>query len=317
MGVLHGRDLLSPKYPTAIIKDVSKRLHFVPIKHTIGDYFMTKLDNKWYIFKIDSEVCEYRETLTKSFKVYMYDTNHFRPLKSEVTEIEHALKKNHLPKINSTMADVFKLLGSREKNTDEFTGHNIAEIIKKINNYDKSKLAKIIPKDQNLFKNQMEIILNYLDNLGIEKIVTPVKSISNFIQDDLRGVNPGFLGTVGDQLESLDFENKKVNNTPIGSKKAWVKIIAVALLITVIGLVLYMANNSGAFDEIMGLTSSFDAAGDFFKVQNQGPPPTDVLTQYPTPESAKAAIDAGKVNLNDFPVEMRPLINSVKVEAKQ
>jgi len=153
MGVLHGRDLLSSKFPIAIIKDASKRLHFVPIKHTIGDYFMTKIDNKWYFFKIDDEICEYRQTLTKSFKVLLYDTKHYTPIKSEIKELELLLQKNNLPKVGINLANAFRLFASRE-NKDEFTAHDINDILKKIYNYDKSKLAKIIPREENLFQNQ-------------------------------------------------------------------------------------------------------------------------------------------------------------------
>ena len=308
MGVLHGRDLFSSKFPTAIIKDSSKRLHFVPIKHVIGDYFITVLDNKWYIFKIDDEVCEYRQSLTKSFKVYLYDTKHFRPIKSEIKELELALKKNGLPKVNIQLANVFRLLGNREKNMDEFTGHTIKDIIEKIDKYDKSKLARIIPKDQNLYKKQFEIIANYLDNLDIEKIVTPLKSISNFIEDDLRGRDPGFLGTIANQLESLDYESRKVNNEPVGSKKAWILPIAVIMIVMLVGVVLYMAYEQGMFD---GLTSMLP---DISKVSLTPPPPpaTGVVAKYPSPEAAKAAIDRGDAKLTDFPPEMRGLISSVK-----
>ena len=310
MGVLHGRDLFSSKYPTAMIKDASKRLHFVPIKHTIGDYFMTKLDNKWYFFKIDSEVCEYRQSLTKSFKVYQYDTTHYRPIKSEIKELELLLKKNSLPKVGINLSNIFRLLGNREKEGEEFSPHVIAEIIEKINNYDKSKISRIIPKDQSMFKNQMESLLNYLDNLGIDKIVTPVKGISNFIEGDLRAKDPGFLGTIGDQLESLEFESKKVNNEALGNKKAWLLPIALVFIVALIGGILYMAYEQGAFDS---LTTMIPDISDVSLL-----PPTapagDILKKYPSPEAAKAAIDRGEVSITAFPPEMRDAISNIKIE---
>ena len=306
MGVLHGRDIFSSKYPTAIIKDSSKRLHFVPIKHTIGDYFITILDNKWYIFKIDDEICEYRQTLTKSFKVVIYDTKHFRPIKSEIKELELLLKKEGLPKVNIPLANIFRLLGNRERSTEEFDGHNIKEIIDQIDEYDKSKLARIIPKDQAMFKKQFEIIANYMDNLGIEKIVTPLKSVSNFIEDDLRGRDPGFLGTIANQLESLDYESRKVNNEPIGSKKAWLLPIALIMIVGLIGGILFMAYEQGAFDSITSMVP--DISGISLQPQTQAP----ATGGYATPEAAKAAVDSGEASITDFPPEMRALINSVE-----
>ena len=307
MGVLHGRDLFSSKFPTAIIKDGSKRLHFVPIKHTIGDYFITILDNKWYIFKVDNEVCEYRQSLTKSFRVYIYDTKHFRPIKSEIKELELLLKKEGLPtKVNIPLANIFRLLGNREKNTGEFTGHDIKDIITKIDEYDKSKLARIIPKDQAIFKQQFEIIANYMDNLGIDVIGTPLKSISNFIEDDLRGRDPGFLGTIANQLESLDYESRKVNNEPLGSKKAWLLPLALVMIVGLIGGIMYMAYEQGAFD---GITSMIP---DISQVSLQPQQAVNPTGGYDTPEAAKAAIDSGNAKITDFPPEMRSLINSVE-----
>ena len=70
MGVLHGRDLLSSKWITAIISDSSHRVHFVPIKHVIGDYFITDIDGDVYAFKIDGRrILQYRESMVKTFRI--------------------------------------------------------------------------------------------------------------------------------------------------------------------------------------------------------------------------------------------------------
>src|SRR3990172_12073193 len=122
MAVLHGRDLFSSKYITAEIKDASKRLWYVPIKYTIGEYFLANLGDQTYCFKIDNEICQYREKFTKSFRVIQYDIKHYRPMKPEIKELELMLKENNLPRMNGLLSDIIRVLGRREK-LYEFTPH--------------------------------------------------------------------------------------------------------------------------------------------------------------------------------------------------
>ena len=71
MGVLHGRDIYSSKWITAEISDASNRVHYVPIKHTLGDYFLADILGDVYAFKIDgSRILQYRETLVKTCLLY-------------------------------------------------------------------------------------------------------------------------------------------------------------------------------------------------------------------------------------------------------
>ena len=73
MGVLHGRDLLSPRHTTAIIWDASNRLYFVPIKYSLGDYFPVVINGLLYVFKIDgSRILTYKEVGSKSFRVLYF-----------------------------------------------------------------------------------------------------------------------------------------------------------------------------------------------------------------------------------------------------
>ena len=52
MGVLSGRDILTSKFITAEITDSEDRIHYVAIKHTIGDFFVADLDGKFFAFSL-------------------------------------------------------------------------------------------------------------------------------------------------------------------------------------------------------------------------------------------------------------------------
>ena len=128
MGVLHGRDMLSSKWITAIISDASHRVHFVPIKHTIGDYFITDIDGDVYAFKIDGRrILQYRESMVKTFRILQYDISHHLPLSAETKELEIILELNKLPKVDGMLANIFKILGSKERG--DFVSHKLVELI--------------------------------------------------------------------------------------------------------------------------------------------------------------------------------------------
>jgi len=311
MGVLHGRDLFSSKYITAEIKDSSKRLWYVPIKYTIGDYFLASIQRQTYCFKIDSEICQYREKLTKQFQVIQYDIKHYRPLKSEIKELELLLKKEGLSKVDGTMAHILRVLSAKEKKEHEFTPHDLDEWIKKISEYEDKNISKVIPKDQHKFSIEMASIINYLDNMGIEKIATPVRGVSEFIEDDLKATDPKFLGTVATTLQNLDFENKRVTNSPSGSKVAWLKWILIISLVVIVALVVYVAYSNGWFDPILNAGKALEDVNFSF---TPGAAPTDAgfAQKYPTPEAAKAALDRGELHESQIPPAMRELVKNVK-----
>jgi len=180
MGVLHGRDLLSSKWITAVISDASNRVHFIPIKHTIGDYFVCDIDEETYAFRIDgSRILQWRESMVKTFRIIQYDVSHYLPLTAKVKELEMILQANHLPKVDGMLASIFKILGSKEKKN--FEPHKLTDLVARIAEYEtKSKVSGIQP-DQNFSKQAMNMI-NYLDHLNVEEIVTPLKKYQSLFK---------------------------------------------------------------------------------------------------------------------------------------
>ena len=283
MGVLHGRDMLSSKWITAIISDASHRVHFVPIKHTIGDYFITDIDGDVYAFKIDGRrILQYRESMVKTFRILQYDITHHLPLSSESKELEIILELNKLPKVDGMLANIFKILGSKER--DDFISHKLSELIDKIQGYEKVQAQTEL--NERYSKEAMNMI-NYLDHLDVREIVTPLKKVSEFIQEDLIATDPKFMGTVVSSYQRTDMEHKKVTNTPIASKQAWIKFVAIFMAIGMVGAVGYIVYDGGHLDSMMGGMS----------MPSLGQISDDVIMkQYPNSESLRIAVDSGEVD---------------------
>ena len=47
-------------------------------------------------------------------------------------------------------------------------------------------------------------IINYLQGLSVDEIITPLRNVSNFIQEDLVSTDPSFMGTVIESYQRTD-----------------------------------------------------------------------------------------------------------------
>ena len=302
MIIPHSKSIFSSKWITAEIADGSSRLHFVPIKHTIGDYFVAMINKQLYAFKlVGSDIKTYRQTLVKSFRVLRYDTTHYRPISADSEDLKLVLEKNSLPKINMLLFNVLKLLGRREKATFE--------------NHDLPKLIKEIADKENEYGEQVKNIQNYLENLKIDEIVTPVKRIADYLEGDLLATDPQFLGATISSYQRTDVEHKKVTNYPVGAKSAWLKWIAIIALIGLVGAIGYIAYVQGVFDGLTGMFGSFQlqGGGPSFLQPNQPSQSENIMSKYPTPEALKAAIDRGEVDYDSLPPDIKKLVDGVKL----
>lgn len=207
---------------------------------------------------------------------------------TDIKEIEKILSENSLPKINMRMYSLFKLLGNREKK--EFIEHDLNELIKEI----KEKESE--------YAEQVKNVTNYLEHLKVDKIVTPVRKIAEFIESDLLMTDPKFLGSIIDHYQRTDIEHKKVTNSPITGKIAWMKIIAILAIAGMIIGVGYYIYESGTFSNgIPGLSFS------------NKPTSEQLMKQYSTPEAMRAALDSGKLKYDELPPDIQKMIDKVKV----
>lgn len=297
MGILKHKDIFNSKWITAEITDAANRVWYIPIKNPLGDYFLADIDNQVYCFKIDgARVKTYRHTLVKSFRILQYDTNHYNPISAgDNKELENVLRKNNLPRVNLMLFNILKALGKMEK--EEFEPHDLKELTAKIS------------KKEEQYAEQVKNITNYLESLNVNQIVTPVKKISEFLEDDLMETDPKFLGTIVSTFQRTDIEHRKVTNTPITGKMAWLKFMAIAIvLLGVVGIGWYLYD-SGTFE------SGFSFPGFDASSLGLGPAedPIKVWTDKYTPEELKAAIDRGEVDRSELPKELQRVVDSVEL----
>jgi hypothetical protein len=288
MAVLTGKNIFSSKWITAEITDASNRIFYVPIKKTIGDYFLANIEGHEYCFKIDgSRIKVYQHTLVRSFRILHYDLNHYLPISADDNkELEEVIKYNGLPKMNMMLFNILKLLGKREK--ESFTPHDLEELVAEVAQHETE------------YKERVENIKNYLSHLNIKQIVTPVKKLTEFLEGDLIATDSKFMGTIVMQHARTDEEHKKVTNTPITGKQDWIKIMLVIAVIGIIAFAAYYLWSSGA------LTSLIPTFGIGAGTNNQ------LMAQYATPEELKAAIDRGEVDPNTLPPDMKKMLASYK-----
>ena len=290
MGVLHGRDLFSTKWITAIITDASSRMHIVPIKHTLGDYFITDIDESTYVFKIDgSRTVQYRQTLTKSFSVLQYTTQHYLPYSGSVKELEMVLQKNSLPKADSMLAKIFRVLAAKEKK--QFIPHNLRDLAATIQDFERGSKSNAPTQVQEQYSKEAMNMLRYLERLSSDEIITPIKHISELIQDDLIATDPKFLGSVVSSYQRTDLEHKKVTNTPITAKQGWMKFLLIFMGIGLVGFIGFYLYDSGMLENL-GMDTMMPSFG--------GMSDAELMERYPDGNSLKAAVDSGELDYNSL-----------------
>jgi len=177
------------------------------------------------------------------------------------------------------------MLGEREKT--DFKEHNITELIGQV--LDAKAKSPIDTKN----------IVTYLKNLDVEKIITPVKKVADFIQEDLLPVNPAFLGTVIGQWIRAETVRKKVMNTPTTGKIPWLKLLILITIVAAIAVIVIWAIQSDVFSGLIPTIGQSTSQ--------------DIIAKYPTPESLKTAIDRGEIDYDTLPPDIKNMVDNVKL----
>lgn len=289
MGLVKHKDVFSSKYNTAIIIDSNNRARFIPIKYVFNDFFMAKIDGLRFAFKIEeNRMITYRETMTKSCHFFIYNTDNWSPLSaSDVKQLEDILTKNSLPKVNRTGLKALQILSLREKK--EFKEHDL------------DALASEVATHDDEYPDEVREMLTFFKNLETNKVITPVRKVTEYIVDDLIATSPQFMGSVVDKAVEAELLHKKINNEPITGKTPWLKFVAIMMLIGIVGGLAYYAYSSGAFSHMIPQIGT-----------PAGPSAGDLMKQYPDPYALKLKIDSGQAKLSDYPPEVQDLIKNAK-----
>ncbi|MDC8437616.1 MAG: hypothetical protein LV468_01290 [Candidatus Nitrosotenuis sp.] len=297
MGAFGHDTVYSSKYLNAEITDAGDRIHVVHVKYILGDYFVTKIDGQTYVFRIKGKIYTYHTFAMRTVRKIYYNTKHYMPIShDDYKKIELMLKVNSLPKLDRRLFNVLQYLGKTERG--DFKEHDMESVF------------NLVAREASQYTEEAKNMKNFLDHLKIEKIVTPVKEVTEFIQEDLIATDPQFFGDVLPAFQRLDHEDKLITNKPVRGKKNIVKFVAIMLGVALVALLLLHLNSTGAFSQI---TSPFDSVGTFFKTQGGGAKSTSSLPAecQGLPEDCKKAVDSGRVKLAQLPDALRGVIEKM------
>lgn len=346
MGFLKGQ-VLTPKFTTAEITDSDDRIYYVPIKHTIGDYFLAEIDGKYFAFSLHNArrlTHRSKSGLGKSFQIIQYDTSHFSSINPTTKELELMLKKNSIGKVDRRLHNILSILARREKDTfgKYIVGKNVFETKTEAEQYCEESntpteeirhdvhsindLVEIFKKEEGEFPDQVREINKYLKALDIDHIVTPVRKITEFITDDLIATKPSFLGESVARYQRLDGTLREVTNVPVKPKGNMTKymIIAFVGIIGVLGA--YALSESGTLDGLFEFTDNLSTIQEGFKglpapgqFQSSGAgkvvggvdySDASIMSKYPDCTSMQAAVNAGTLDYNKLSTTMKSLFDT-------
>lgn len=279
MGVVHGRDLLSSKWPTAIIIDAVGNAHFFPIKNPVGDFFFAIVNKDLYMFNTRDQPYQWRQSMAKTFSFYIYFTDNYNPVTSHLKELEVILDRNDLPRYSLMMHKFFKKIARKEKK--EFEAFKIIKLIESL------KADKTTDPVQ---KVQIAELLEYIQNLPADEIVTPVRRITEYIDQTMLSPDPAAFGVIKTALGLLQTQNKEVNHVEIKAKHGWMKIILIFMVIGMGIAVAWFVYDGGYLDNL----------GAGFGAQFAGKSDAQIQAQYPNCQSLHAAVDSGALKYDQL-----------------
>jgi len=265
----------------------------------IGDYFLADIQGQFYAFRVEgNRIKTWRKTLAKSFRVLFFDTIHYLPISAgDLTELSMALDKNNLPRVDGNLFTVLKLAGHKEKEGKEFTP------------VDLNKLINDIGGEGAKYSEAVENIKNFLTHLDTDKIVTPVRKITEFLEDDLMATDPKFMGTLVKSNLATEEELRKVTNTVVGSKGPILKIVLIIMVIGLGAFVVWFLFDSGVLEDF-GLENMFGSL-------SSGPSEEEkIIAKYGSPELLVQAIDSGEEDYDELPLEIRKMVDQQRKKDK-
>ena len=279
MGVIHGRDLLSTKWPTAIIIDSVGAAHFFPIKNPIGDFFFAVINNEIYAFNTRHQPFSWRQSMARTFSFYVYFTDNYNPVTQELKELDSILERNDIRKFSMLWYKAMKLFARSEKR--KFEAMEKVTLIE--------ALSKEKEKNPKRFADHEELI-QFLKDQPLDKILTPVRRATDFLDETFLAPDPAIFGAIKTSLKMLLNENREVNHVEIKAKKGWMKIILM-MMVVVMGVVIAWFVYDGGYLDNIG--SQFGAS--FGAISDQ-----ELQSRYPQCHQLVSAVDSGAVKLDQI-----------------
>lgn len=297
MGFFSSTDLFSNRYINAEIDDETDRRWVVHIKHILGGYFLADLEGRLYAFKL-GKTKTLKHTLTKKYEFLNYTTTNYRPIDTaKLKELELLCTQHSLPKIDRNMLDVLNLLSKREKSMKKgeiFKGHDIKKLVEQIMTNADANPEKAIN------------LKTFLDELDTAQLLTPVRRVSDFLDEELKETDTKYLADVSTQHQRAETENRIMTNRPIKGGKSITKLVVVIMIaVMAIGVVVYLVSSgqlSHGISMFPTTPTAGTAGGGILHAM-------DIAGKYPTPESLVNAIKTNAVTCSQLDGELKSMVN--------
>lgn len=301
VSIFGGNKIFDPHFITAQITMPGKKVKFVPIKYMLGDYFLWENNKQVYAFIMTGDVYTSKVSGAKSFQTIYYDVSHYKPISpSDVKALEIIITKNSLPQLNIRLLNILRIFGKREKENTKTM--NLAEMTEEFAPHDIGALIEELMKHEKRYQKEISEMLNFIASLDTKFIVTPVKRLADFIQQDLRQIDPKFMGTVFTQACKIEEKSQKVLNPTLTAKKSWVvMLLAIGLIITIC-TTLYFAYEAGAFDALSSSIPTLGGGADYSE--------KTLMSKYPTCPALKAALESGSLTYDKLPKSVQQVADS-------
>lgn len=225
--------------------------------------------------------------------------------------------------MNMTMFGAFKILSQREKRAEKGMienkdGTTLIQEYKGFENHLLKNLVDDVANKPEQYRQQMTNLKTYFDNLAVYQIVTPVKPVTEFIEDDLIATDPKFLGDVVRSCMLLDKEQKKVLNTKVDAKKNWALIFALVAIIGAIGFMgFYLISNGNGVNPFGSLFPQFNSGQATSSSSGGGTSSgcariddATIFNKYPTPEELNSAMAKGDLKMCQVSPAVQKLVKN-------
>lgn len=230
--------------------------------------------------------------MARTFSFYVYFTDNYNPVTQELKELDNILERNDIRKFSMLWYKAMKLFARSEKR--KFEAMEKVTLIE--------ALSKEKEKNPKRFAEHEELI-QFLKDQPLDKIVTPVRRATDFLDETFLAPDPAIFGAIKTSLKMLLNENREVNHVEIKAKKGWMKII---LLMMVIGMgiaIAWFVYDGGYLDN---LGSSF--GGGFGSVSDD-----TIKANCPNAEAVVNCIDSGKYKYDQVSKAVQSMYDTEKL----
>ena len=295
MGILHGRDIFNPKWITALISDSGNRLWLIPVKFTIGTWFICQINRSLYVFELDHRAIRtYHATGVRALRFIFFDVSHCQPLQpDQLDKLRRYLENNKLGKVNRPKLNLFRILKSKEAGQQS---HDLGSRLEDLQQHTETETEAISE------------VIGLLQGMNKKQIAAPIEPISSFLDEELLATKPSFLGNLFSMHESLAEVRQKVTNRPASGKISWLKLGLVAMVIMGIAVFLFIGTEEGWFD-----FDSLDLGIGGELIPSNDPNTPEYWTSKYTAEELALAVESGEVNRDDIPKEVWDIIKNQDV----